>query len=126
MPETSRDTEVKETNQSGFDPTRVKSLLNVDERGKGVLMAAEAQRVHKAGGYPPWEGSSCGRMVGRTASVNEVLEKFESAGCERNGRNESREVGSPSRLLNGTTKLDFQEDGNTARRRTRLKKESRR
>ena len=73
-------TKVKETNQSGFDPVGVESLLNVDERGKGVLMAAEAQGVHKAEGHP----SSCGRMVERSASVNEVLEKFESAGCERN------------------------------------------
>ena len=48
VPETSRDTEVKETNQSGFDPAGVKSLLDVDERGKGVFVAAKVQGVHKA------------------------------------------------------------------------------
>ena len=33
---------------------------------------------------PPWEGSSCGKMwEGGNASVFEVLEKFESARCER-------------------------------------------
>ena len=51
MPETTRDTEVKETNQSGFDPAGAKSLLHVDELDKGVLMAAEAQGVHKAEGH---------------------------------------------------------------------------
>ena len=35
VPETTRDTEVKETNQSGFDPAGFKSLLYVDERDKG-------------------------------------------------------------------------------------------
>ena len=42
------------------------------------------------------------------------------------GRWESREVGPPSRLMTGTTKLDFQVEGTTAKRKTRLKKESRR
>ena len=50
VPETARDTEVKETNQSGFDPARVKSLFDVDEHDKGVLVAAEAQGVHEAEG----------------------------------------------------------------------------
>ena len=49
--ETTRDTEVKETNQSGFDPAGVKSLLDVDERDKGVLVTAEAQGIHKAEGH---------------------------------------------------------------------------
>ena len=79
--------------QSGFDPAGVKSLLNVDERGKGVLMAAEAQGVHKAEGHSigtPAE-TAVGRVelwknVGRNARVNEVLENFESARCERNER----------------------------------------
>ena len=34
--------EVKETNQSGFDPAGVESFLDVNGRGKSVLMAAEA------------------------------------------------------------------------------------
>ena len=51
MPETTRDTEVKETNQSGFDPAGVKSLLNADELDKGVLVTAEAQGIHKAEGH---------------------------------------------------------------------------
>ena len=91
MPETARDTEVKETNQSGFDPAGVKSLLNVDERDKGVLVAAEAQGVHKAEGHnvgTPAE-TFLGRVelwknVGRNASIDQMLEEFESARCERN------------------------------------------
>ena len=83
VPETSRDTEVKETNQSGFDPAGVKSLRDVDERGKGVLMAAEAQGVHEAEGHgvgTPTE-TALGRIelwknVGRNASINQVLEDF--------------------------------------------------
>ena len=43
MPEATRDTKVKETNQSAFDPAGVKSLLNVDERDNGVLVTAGAQ-----------------------------------------------------------------------------------
>ena len=92
MPETSRDTEVKDTNQSGFDPAGVKSLLNVDERGKSVLVAAEAQGVHKAEGHSvgtPAETAltrvGLWKNARRNASVNEVLENFESAGYERNG-----------------------------------------
>ena len=69
MPETTRDTEVKETNQSGFNPAGVESLLDVDERGKGVLVAVEAQGVHKT------EGQSVGTPT-KTAR---------SAGGERNG-----------------------------------------
>ena len=49
MPETC-DTEVKETNQSGFYPAGVGSLLDVNERDKGVLVTAEAQGIHKAEG----------------------------------------------------------------------------
>ena len=48
MPQALGDTEIKETEKSGFDPAGVKSLLDVDERGKGV---AEAQGVHKAEGH---------------------------------------------------------------------------
>ena len=91
MPETARDTEVKETNQSGFDPAGVKSLLNVDERDKGVLVEAEAQGVHKAEGHnvgTPAE-TALGRVelwknVGRNASIDQMLEEFESARCETN------------------------------------------
>ena len=39
---------------------------------------------------------------------------------------ESREVGSPPRLMTRTTRLDFQAEGTTAKRKTRLEKESRR
>ena len=135
MPETSRDTEVKETNQSGFDPAGVKSLLNVDERGEGVLMAPEAQGVHKAEGHSV--GTPAETALGRVELWKNVGRKEERTdqaldNCERRkrrremGRKESREVGSPSRLMTGTTELDFQVDGTTARRRTRLKKESRR
>ena len=66
VPETFRDTEVKETNQSGFDRAGVKSLLHVEERDKGVLVAAEAQGVHETEGHgvgtpaPPWEVSVVG------------------------------------------------------------------
>ena len=67
MPETSRDTKVKETDKSGFDPAEVESLLDVNERD----MAAEAQGVQKAAGHgvgTPAETalgrSSCGRMWG--------------------------------------------------------------
>ena len=72
--------------------TRVKSLLNVDERDKGVLVTAEAQGIHKAEGHSVGTKAetALGRVelwknVGSNASVNEVLENFESAGCERNG-----------------------------------------
>ena len=41
-------------------------------------------------------------------------------------RKESEEVGSPSRLMTGTSRLDFQADGTTVKRKARLKKESRR
>ena len=51
VPETTRDTEVTETNQSGFDPAGVKSLFHVDGRDKGVLVTAEAQGVDKAEGH---------------------------------------------------------------------------
>ena len=51
VPETTRDTEVKETDKSGFDPAGVESLLDVNERDKGVLMTAEAQGIHKAEGH---------------------------------------------------------------------------
>ena len=51
VPERFRETEVKETNQSGFDPAGVKSLLDLDERDKGVLVTAEAQGVHEAEGH---------------------------------------------------------------------------
>ena len=93
VPKRSRDTEVKETNkQSGFDPAGVKSLLNVDERDKSVLVTAEAQGVHEVEGHgvgTPAE-TALGRVelwknVGGNASVNEVLKKFESARRERNG-----------------------------------------
>ena len=94
----SRDTKVKETNQSGFDPAGVKSLLNVNERGQGVLMAAEARGVHKTEGHSvgkPAE-TALGRVelwknVGRNASIDRVLENFESAGCEKwDDRNQER------------------------------------
>ena len=92
VPEATRDTEVKETNQSGFDPVGVKSLCNVDERDKGVLVTAEAQGIHKAEGHSvgtPAE-TALGRVelwknVGGNASINQVLENTERAGCERNG-----------------------------------------
>ena len=91
MPETARDTEVKETNQSGFNPAEVESLLNVDERDKGALVAAEAQGVHKAEGHSAGTRAetALGRVelrknVGRNASINQVLEEFESARRERN------------------------------------------
>ena len=90
MPQASRDTEVKKTNQSGFDLAGVKSLLNVNERGKGVLMATEAQGVHKTEGHSVGTSAETAvetvelwKNVGRNA--DQVLENFESAGCERNG-----------------------------------------
>ena len=39
------------TNQSGFDPVRVESLLDVNERDKSVLVTAEAQGVYEAEGH---------------------------------------------------------------------------
>ena len=89
VPKRTRDTEVKETNQSGFDPAGVKRLLNVDERDKSELV----KFVHEAEGHgvgTPAE-TALGRVElwknvgGGNASVNEVLKKFESAGRERNG-----------------------------------------
>ena len=75
--QTTRDTEVKETNQSGSDPTGVKTLLHVYERDKGVPMAAEAQGVHKAVGHGVGTSTetALGRVelwknVGRNASIN--------------------------------------------------------
>ena len=99
VPEATRDTEVKETSQSGFDPAGVESLLSVDERDKGVLVTAEAQGIHKAEGHSLgipaetalgrvdlWKNVCvCGEVGGGNASINQVLENFESAGCERNG-----------------------------------------
>ena len=84
---------MKETNQSGFDPAGVKSLLNVDERDKGVLVTAEAHGIHKAEGHSvgtPME-TALGRIelwknVGSNASIDQVLKNFDDgAGCERNG-----------------------------------------
>ena len=57
-----------------------------------MLVTAEAQAIHKAEGQSvgtPAE-TALGRVelwenVGRNASINQVLENFESAGCERNG-----------------------------------------
>ena len=91
VPEATRDTEVKEMNQSGFDPAGVKSLLDVDERDEGVLVAAEAQGVHEAEGHgvgTPAE-TALGRVelwknVGRNASTDQVFEEFEIARRERN------------------------------------------
>ena len=92
MPETTRDTEVKETNQSGFDPAGAKSLLDVDERDNGVLVTAEEQGIHKAEGHSV--GTPTEIVLGRVelwknvegdASTNQVLENFEGGGCERNG-----------------------------------------
>ena len=64
----------------------------MNERNKGVLVTAEAPGIHKAEGHSvgtPAE-TALGRVelwknVGGNASINEVLENFESAGCERNG-----------------------------------------
>ena len=78
------------TTRSGFDPAGVKSLLNVDERDKGVLVTTEAQGIHKAEGHSvgtPAE-TALGRVelwknVGGNASIDQVLKNFESAGCER-------------------------------------------
>ena len=50
MPKRPRDTEIEETNKS-FDPAGVESLLDVNERGKSVVMAAQAQGVHEAEGH---------------------------------------------------------------------------
>ena len=99
VPERSRDTEVKETNQSGFDPEGVKSLLNVNERDKGVLMTAEAQGVHEAEGHGVGTPAETAlervelwkKVGGGNASVNEVLENFESARCERKWGGRSQE-----------------------------------
>ena len=124
MPETARDTEVKETNQSGFDPAGVKSLFDVDERDKGVHVAAEAQGVHEAEGHSvgtPAE-TALGRVklwknVGRNASTDQVLKKFESARCERN-----RTIG----IKGGGVTVALDDRDDEAGRRTRLKKESKR
>ena len=116
MPETSRNTEVKETNQSGFDPAGVRSILNVDERDKGVLMAAEVHGVHKAEGHGVGTPAktALGRVelwknVGRNASINQVLENREERRMREKWHGKSQEKwASPSRLMTGTTRLDFQ------------------
>ena len=73
VPLAPRDTEIKETDKSGFDPAGVESLLQyqstqqrlcswqrrrkVPTRLKAIASAPQRK--------PPWEGSSCGRMMGR-------------------------------------------------------------
>ena len=76
VPETTRDTEVKETNQSDFDPAGVKSLLNVDERDKGASATSAETAL---GRVELW------KIVGRNASI---LENFENARCD--SRNQGR------------------------------------
>ena len=97
--------EIEETNKS-FDPAGVESFFDVSERGKGVLMAAQAQGVHEAEGHGV--GTPAEAALGR-------VEFWKDVGAMRAmERWESREVGSPSRLMTGTTKLDFQVEGTTA------------
>ena len=86
VPETPRDIEIKETNQSCSDPAGVESLLDVNERDKSVLMAAEGQRVHGTEGHgictPTKDALTRVQLwkdMGRNASIDEVLENFESA-----------------------------------------------
>ena len=69
MPQAKSDTEIKETDKSGLDSAGVENLLDVDERGKGVLVAAEAQGVHKT----------------ENQSVGLPTRNARSAGGERNG-----------------------------------------
>ena len=65
-------------------------------------------------------------MWGGNASVNEVLEKFESARCERNGAVGVKRSGVTIALDDGDDKAGLPSGRTTERRRTRLKKESRR
>ena len=62
------------------------------------------------------------RACGGHASVDEVLQNFEGAGCERNVAVRVKR----SWVTIALDDRDFQTDGTTVRRRTRLKKESRR
>ena len=55
-----------------------------------------------------------------------MLKNFESAGYERNGAVKVKISRVTIALDDWTTRLDFQADGTTVRRRTRLKKGSRR
>ena len=106
MAQTPRDTEIKETNKSGFDPAGAESLLDVNECGKNVLMAAEAQGV---------------KAMERNKSIDQVLENFESAGGERNGTigvnrsgftialDDQNQAGFPSRRNNSETQDEAEE-----------------
>ena len=83
VPQALGDTEIKEANPSGFDPAGVDSLLDVNERGKSVLMAAEAQGVHETEGHgvgTPAE-AALGRVqlwkdVGRNVSIDQGARKL--------------------------------------------------
>ena len=57
--------------------------------------------------------------VERNASMDQVLENFESGGGGRNGTIGVKRSGV---TIAGTTRLDFQADGTTAKRKTRLTK----
>ena len=98
-----------------------------------MLVATEAQGVHETENHgvgTPTE-AALGRVqlwkdVGRNASIDQVLENFESAGGERNGTIGVKRSGATVALDDRNDHLDFQADGTTAKRKTRLKKESRR
>ena len=74
VPKRSRDTEVKETNWSGFGPAGVKCLLNVDESDKSVLVTAEAQGVHEAEGHGV--GTPAETALGRVELVFESIDRL--------------------------------------------------
>ena len=94
MPERSCDTEVEETNQSGFDPAGVKNLLDVDETRQRCARDGEAQGVHEAdslgvgtpSGNRPGKGRVVEKMCGGNASVNEVLESLKAQDAREMGR----------------------------------------
>ena len=74
-----------ETNQCGFDPARVEDFPDVNENDKSVDLIADTQGVH------------C-KQECHNASVDQVLEDFESTRGERCGTTRVEESGSLSRL----------------------------
>ena len=76
------------------------SLLDVTESGKEVLMAAEAQSVHKTEGHsvsPSGNRPLKGPFVEECEAQCEHILKTQEA--REMGRWDSREAGSPSRLM---------------------------
>ena len=112
----SGDPDVVKTDQGSFDPGPVKSFLDVGECNKSVHVTAETQRVEDAErhgigapkkttlGHVP-TARKCAAAMRAWTRCSKTLKAQDASVLERK---ESREVGSPSRLMTGTTRLDLQ------------------